>query len=211
MQSAKRFVITRLSSVLCGVRLFKKRKRTARRGRRKIAAQLFIFVGLFHLSIVHAEPRIIYQGSNSISLDEYFRVFHSVQENERFTDADEVEKITPVPPIPDTTHGFFPLFTEGLTVGTVPKTARYSPNLSAPIFVVGSDAVSLRWLQKNLPVLKQNHAVGWVVEAPSVEAFAQIRAVAEDVLLFPVDGSILLTHFQLTHYPALISERVIEQ
>lgn len=158
-----------------------------------------------------AEPRVIFQSDNTISIADYYRLFNTVDENQRFEDASELEKLLPVPPVPDTSHGIFPLSSPKLSLGVVPKTERYSPNLSAPIFIVGCDPVSLQWLQKNKAILTQNHAVGWVVEAPTAEAFAAVKKVVGDLLLFPVNGTAAMNQFQIAHYPVLISERWVEQ
>jgi integrating conjugative element protein (TIGR03765 family) len=59
--------------------------------------------------------------------------------------------------------------------------------------------------------LVQLQATGLVVEVASREAFEQLKAKAAPLPLAPVSGSALAKQLGLSHYPVLLTQRLIEQ
>jgi integrating conjugative element protein (TIGR03765 family) len=58
--------------------------------------------------------------------------------------------------------------------------------LTQPLFLVGSDTASRRWLTQHRAELLRLHAVGVVVQAPSRDAYERLRRAADGLSLAPV-------------------------
>ncbi len=78
------------------------------------------------------------------------------------------------------------------------------PALDRPLFLIGDDAVSRRWLSQQLQRLRRSGAVGLVVEVESAERFDVLRRLASGLELNPAVGDALAEHFGFSHYPALL-------
>lgn len=109
----------------------------------------------------------------------------------------------------------FPVHTPELTPGKVAPRASAFSGLTQPVFLVGSDDLSRRWLRQFGDKLRAAGAVGLVVEAQSLVEFQELAALAPALRLVPVSGSDLVRQLaptvRLEHYPLLISARRIEQ
>jgi integrating conjugative element protein (TIGR03765 family) len=97
-----------------------------------------------------------------------------------------------------------------LSPGNPPRRTLQTPLWSRPIFLVGDDETSHRWLKANGARLKAMGAVGLVVQVETAEALARLRARIPGVPLSPVSGDDLAQRLGLSHYPALISSTGIE-
>jgi integrating conjugative element protein (TIGR03765 family) len=100
-----------------------------------------------------------------------------------------------------------------LTPGAQPriKVGAGGAYLPRPIFLVGADELSLRWLAKHRIRLSTFGAVGLVVEADGVADVLQVKRVAGDLPLAAGSGEMLAERFGLRHYPVLIGPEWIEQ
>ncbi|MCP5414911.1 MAG: integrating conjugative element protein [Chromatiaceae bacterium] len=84
-------------------------------------------------------------------------------------------------------------------------------HLPRPIFLVGADELSLRWLTKHRIRLSTLGAAGLVVEADGVTDVLKVKRVAGDLPLAAGSGEMLAEQFGLRHYPVLIGPEWIEQ
>ena len=100
-----------------------------------------------------------------------------------------------------------------LTPGMQPRIAVGDAGtyLPRPVFLVGADELSLRWLTAHRIRLSTLGAVGLVVEAESVADVLQVKRVAGDLPLAAGSGEMLVQQFGLSHYPVLIGPEWIEQ
>jgi len=100
-----------------------------------------------------------------------------------------------------------------LTPGTQPRigVGDAAAHLPRPIFLVGADDLSLRWLTDHRIRLSTLGAVGLVVEADGVADVLQVKRVAGDLPLAAGSGEMLAEQFGLRHYPVLIGPEWIEQ
>jgi integrating conjugative element protein (TIGR03765 family) len=80
-----------------------------------------------------------------------------------------------------------------------------------PVFLIGTDPLSLDWLEAHRETLIERGAVGMLIEADSVEAVRQVAERAEGLQVLPASGSELARALGLRHYPVLISAQGIEQ
>lgn len=79
-----------------------------------------------------------------------------------------------------------------------------------PIYIVGTDKNSIKWLKQYRSRLEAIHAIGVVVNAPNYKAYEKVRGIAMGPLL-PLNADSLARRFQLHHYPVLITKKRIEQ
>lgn len=80
--------------------------------------------------------------------------------------------------------------------------------LSQPLFIVGDDAFSYRWLEAKQDYLRRINAKGIVVNS-SKQGWLRLSRYA--LPLYPVQGRDFAKAFGLTHYPVLIEHRTIKQ
>lgn len=81
----------------------------------------------------------------------------------------------------------FPVRTPGLVPGRLAGRPRWPDAqwLTQPVFVIGSDAGSRRWLQQHRHQLLEMQAAGLVVQAPDDAAFQQLRVLGDGLTLAP--------------------------
>lgn len=103
-----------------------------------------------------------------------------------------------------------PIRSPELTPGPVARQKMTRP-FTAPMFLIGSDPLSARWLLQNRTRLKTLGAVGLVVELPDKAKLQQLIELAPGLPLLPASGSDLAKSLGLTHYPVLITQEGIEQ
>lgn len=102
-----------------------------------------------------------------------------------------------------------PVVTPELTPGKViPKTVDKA-NLSRPIFIVGDDPLSYRWLKARHKKLKALNAMGIVVNVHGVAGLNRLRQYQLPV--YPVRGNDFAKAFGLKHYPVLINNGKVTQ
>lgn len=76
-----------------------------------------------------------------------------------------------------------------------------------PVFIIGDDELSRRWLVSRRDRLRQDNAIGYVVNVATETAWQELQALAGGLTLLPVSGSDLAVRLKISHYPVLISER----
>ncbi|CAI2038640.1 integrating conjugative element protein, PFL_4695 family [Serratia fonticola] len=103
-----------------------------------------------------------------------------------------------------------PVSTPELTPGKVEARALTLPGMR-PMFLIGDDDLSRRWLSLRRDVLGQLNAVGLVVNVASEEALKDLKKHADGLELLPVSGSDLAKRLKLSHYPVLLTEKGLEQ
>ncbi|HDT3151164.1 TPA: integrating conjugative element protein [Morganella morganii subsp. morganii] len=100
----------------------------------------------------------------------------------------------------------FPVRTPELSPGRQAARALDLPGMP-PVFIIGDDERSQRWLVSRRDRLRQNNAIGYVVNVATEAAWQELQALAGGLTLLPVSGSDLAVRLKISHYPVLISER----
>lgn len=100
----------------------------------------------------------------------------------------------------------FPVRTPELSPGRQAARALDLPGMP-PVFIIGDDELSRRWLVSRRDQLKQDNATGYVVNVATEAAWQALQALAAGLTLLPVSGSDLAARLRFSHYPVLISER----
>lgn len=104
-----------------------------------------------------------------------------------------------------------PVTSERLSPGRVTPRPLDLPSGFTPVFLIGDDPLSRRWLAERGDILREMHAVGLVVQVEDRAALLALRAEAEGLELRPVSGDGLAKRLGLAHYPVLINRQGIEQ
>ena len=74
-----------------------------------------------------------------------------------------------------------------------------------PLFLVGADPESLRWLDANRERLRQLGAVGMLVQAENESELKAVTEAAHGLPLIPASGEAFAEPLGLSHYPVLIT------
>ena len=107
-------------------------------------------------------------------------------------------------------RNLLPVRSPGLSPG--PVEARTQPRpLSRPVFLVGSDPLSRRWLARHRERLQALHAVGLLVQADTVDDLEAVAELGRGLSIMPASGTDLARALGLVHYPVLVTSRGIEQ
>jgi integrating conjugative element protein (TIGR03765 family) len=111
-----------------------------------------------------------------------------------------------------TLESLLPIRTPEMSPGAVRARGPQAAATGArPVFLIGTDPLSLDWLEAHRETLIERGAVGMLIEADSVGAVRQVAARAEGLQVLPASGSELARALGLRHYPVLISAQGIEQ
>jgi integrating conjugative element protein (TIGR03765 family) len=166
---------------------------------------LLTTLSLLTLSRGYAAPlTVIYDSGDTQSLAPYLEIFGESVGAET-SDAEFVPALGAA----DIKH-LLPIRSPRLTPGVVAPRAISRP-FAAPVFFVGSDPRSERWLIRHRARLARLGAVGLVVEVPDTAALHRLVTLARGLTLLPASGSDLAQHLGLEHYPVLITQEGVTQ
>ncbi|HSW22061.1 MAG TPA: integrating conjugative element protein [Burkholderiaceae bacterium] len=101
----------------------------------------------------------------------------------------------------------FPIITASMRPGHLlqPLRLRTAGWLTAPMFMIGDDPLSRRWLAANRERLLRAGAAGLAVNVPNLDAFQALRALAPDIPMAVGSVEGLVRHSGLTTYPLFVS------
>lgn len=104
-----------------------------------------------------------------------------------------------------------PVKTPSLSPGNVVSRRIDRPYLDRPVFMVGSDPLSMRWLSQHQAQLKRLQAIGLAVNVETQAQLQQLQNVAGGLEIHPLAGDAMAAQLALQHYPVLITASRIEQ
>jgi integrating conjugative element protein (TIGR03765 family) len=117
-----------------------------------------------------------------------------------------------------TAEDLLPIETPEMTPGPVTSRALNRPGAlsgsavgARPLFLIGTDPLSRRWLVQHRKRLKEIGAVGLLVAAETTEDLEAIARIGEGLPIMPASGSEIARLYALEHYPVLIWQGRIEQ
>jgi integrating conjugative element protein (TIGR03765 family) len=103
---------------------------------------------------------------------------------------------------------YLPVRSPSLSPG--PVEARRAPTrLVQPLFLLGADPESIRWLEANRDRLRQLHAIGMLVQAETESDLEAVTVAAQGIPLIPASGEAFAEALQVRHYPVLITREGI--
>jgi len=151
-----------------------------------------------------AELTVVQQGG--VSALPYYQSL-SIQSGEK--------AIAPLPPVPVVSQAdesqMLPVVSKTLSPGKVQAKTLSAAGLTQPVFLVGSDPLSLAWLAQRGAVLRELGAVGLAVEVPDAKALASIRHAASGLSVLPIPGDDIGALLGISHYPLLLTQTGLEQ
>lgn len=101
-----------------------------------------------------------------------------------------------------------PVSTPMLTPGKVERKT-LKQHVTTPLFIVGDDALSHRWLSEKRDYLARIGAKGMVVNVRTPAGWHRLTQYGLSV--YPVSGNDFARAFGLSHYPVLIEGREVKQ
>ena len=115
-------------------------------------------------------------------------------------------------------RNLLPVRSPGLTVGDIAGSAlrpevlaRLAQGNPRPFFLIGSDAMSLRWLASHRDVLEDLGAVGMLIQAETKKDVRRVAEVAQGLSITLGSGSDLAAALAIDRYPVLIIPDGIRQ
>lgn len=103
-----------------------------------------------------------------------------------------------------------PVRSPSLSPGKVESRTINAPGL-VPVFLIGDDPISRRWLAVRGEILRKLNAVGLVVNVETASELAGLRKAASELQLSPASGEDLANRLHLEHYPVLLTPTSMEQ
>lgn len=157
-----------------------------------------------------AHTLIVVSDQGGVPATPYYRALH-LQPGPRST---QVPRLLDSPKPPTARQyreaDFFPVKSARMSPGAIaPRTLNF-PGLT-PMFFIGDDPHSARWLSTSADLLRGLRAVGFVVSVENEERLRRLRAMAPGIQLVPAVVDDFAASIGLTHYPALITPTGIEQ
>jgi len=167
-------------------------------------------------------PQVIYKGKKAQSIQKYFtRIEKAKRDNSRRTRTPKSRsKIVYGPAEADkynnqhqlrTAARRLPVRTPSMQLGKVERRPMKLLYLNQPIFIIGSDPTSIRWLKKTQNKLKQIGAMGLLVQAETIEDLESVYEASGGLHIIPLSGESLANTHNLKHYPVLISKDGVKQ
>ena len=115
-------------------------------------------------------------------------------------------------------RNLLPVRSPGLTVGDIAGSAlrpevlaRLAQGNPRPFFLIGSDAMSLRWLASHRDVLEDLGAVGMLIQAETENDVRRVAEVAQGLSITLGSGSDLAAALAIDRYPVLITPDGLRQ
>ncbi|EDT2963658.1 integrating conjugative element protein [Salmonella enterica subsp. enterica] len=121
----------------------------------------------------------------------------------------DAEEIPPAAPEP-LEQALFPVVSALLQPGAVSPRSLSLPGFS-PLFLIGDDPQSERWLAEHKNALLSLNATGLVVSVSSAGRLAALRQQAGTLTLLPASGDDLAKRLSLSRYPVLITATGLSQ
>jgi integrating conjugative element protein (TIGR03765 family) len=175
--------------------------------KRKLLFSLIFFCSAVCLNnIVLAASLTVVEDQGGVSALPYYE---RLQPNPQTSNIREAKPIPLQGPV--TEAHMLPVVSHKLSPGRVVARTNNAGGLSQPIFLIGSDELSVAWLRQRGDVLRELGAVGLVVNVTDANSFAALRKVAAGLTLIPSSGDDIAGLLKISHYPVLITQTGIEQ
>ncbi len=120
------------------------------------------------------------------------------------------EKISEAEPSKMLLPSIYPVQTSALTPGPV-RTRQINVDLPTPLFLVGDDDRSKRWLTQYKIRLMRLKARGFVVNVETQQAMLNLQKQFAPLQMMAMPGNALAKWLNVKHYPVLLSDHLIEQ
>jgi integrating conjugative element protein (TIGR03765 family) len=168
---------------------------------------LILIAGLAPLAAAHAELTVVGDHGGQSARPYYAPIAAAgVDEKDAYSARTEAMNRGPI-----TESDLLPVHSDRLTPGTVAARQAALPAGMTPFFIIGADQLSLRWLKQRGDRLRELHAVGLVVNVDDAAQLKQLRQAGDGLVLRPVAGDDIARRLDLSHYPALMTSKGVQQ
>lgn len=121
------------------------------------------------------------------------------------------EASRPVPNLENLPAARYPVTTEKLSPGPVePKPVALPPGFR-PLFIIGDDELSRRWLSMHRERLLNMRAAGIVAQVESEAGFERLQGEYPKLRLMALPADGIAAHLPVKHYPVLITADGVSQ
>ena len=100
--------------------------------------------------------------------------------------------------------------TSNNTTGFVSRHTVAFEGFSSPIFIIGDDAVSKRWLNDHAKKLREIRALGFITNIKDPATLQELQH-AHDLPLLPANVDDLMVLLDAKHYPLIMNKGVVWQ
>jgi integrating conjugative element protein (TIGR03765 family) len=166
---------------------------------------LFTLLSLFSFSATAIAELIVVEDRGGVSALPYYEALNSPEDQAK----PPVSTITLLRDSSAIEAALLPVRSVWLSPGDEPRRAIRAPGLT-PIFLIGDDERSRTWLQQRQAALREQRAVGLIVNVASIAALDRLRRLVPGLGLSPVSGDDLARRLGIRHYPVLITATGIE-
>ncbi|MDR0770556.1 MAG: integrating conjugative element protein [Burkholderiales bacterium] len=135
--------------------------------------------------------------------------YERLQPNPQNSNIREAKPIVQQGPV--TEAQMLPVVSRKLSPGRFAARTNNAGGLIQPLFLVGTDELSVAWLKQRGAALREIGAVGLVVNVSDASSLAALRKVADGLTLIPASGDDIAGLLNIDHYPVLITRTGIEQ
>lgn len=168
---------------------------------------LFVLAGLALAGAAQAELTVVADYGGAPALPYYAAIKAAgVSEADAYSAMNEARALGPI-----SEADMLPVHSRRLAPGPVAARRPHLPAHMTAFFLLGTDALSRRWLKQRATRLLELHAVGLVVDVDSAAQLRQLRRLGNGLVLRPVAGDDLAERLNLSHYPVLITATAIQQ
>ncbi len=160
------------------------------------------------------QPIQTYLAANPLSNEKILQIKQSALKQintlKTLSSHEVVELVSSTQPDEVSLPSLYPVHSTLLSPGLV-RPRKIKVLFSSPIFIVGDDGFSKRWLGHVEDRLIQLHAKGFVVNIQSAVDLKKLQTQFPKLELIPMPSNALATWLQLFHYPVLVSCGTIQQ
>ena len=165
---------------------------------------------------VLAEPTVLYDAGeeHTHAMDTYMRLFDKPARFQLPADARNqaaLRQALAARAVMQSGSRRLPIRTPNMRPEKIDSRDAYFPNLIHPIFVIGADENSVRWLRTWRETLLKVGAIGWVVQAENDTELRALGEAGKGLRMLTMSGEQIPNVFGISTYPVLISSRSIEQ
>lgn len=178
---------------------------------KKMMSKVIIIGGLFVIStasaveIKHSE---FFNSSNCLSGKSQPAITSSKDDGGSGQDK-QIDMLIKIPTV--ASFDILPIVTPNMKPGKISAQKINLVNLDKPIFIVGSDSLSVNWLADHAEKLKQINAIGLLVQADTQLDVARVKKSANGAIILPMSGEVIGEQLGIRSYPVLITKNFVEQ
>lgn len=105
----------------------------------------------------------------------------------------------------------FPVVSKKWKLGEFESKRIHFKEMKSPIFVIGCDDTSLRWVEHRRKLIENKRVLGFVINCNSFDDYNSLKAAIYPIVVQPINFDSLADYLKHDQYPAYIHQTAIEQ